>query len=99
MNCNLIDVRKNDFINQETDEVVEGYISTFIAPSADNKYPPNLIQFYTAKNDRRGFGREFDEILKGCERVTDVTGLGLYELGYKFNKDKKLQKIAYLRKV
>lgn len=99
MKCNLVDVRKSDFINQETDDVVEGYIATMLVPSKDNKYPPNLIQFYVAEKSLHGhILREFLEKEKRKE-LTKLSGIAEFEVSYKYNKDKKLQKFKYLRQV
>jgi hypothetical protein len=91
----LIDVRKNSF--ESVDGVVEGYVFTFVVPSVANKYAPTLVQFYAMAGSMVS-----NIILRECKledkmSFTDLAGLP-FEIGYKYDKSKKLQKLIYVRK-
>jgi hypothetical protein len=92
----LIDVRKNSFEN--IDGVVEGHIFTFIVPSAANKYAPTTVQFYAMAGTMISniILRECD--LKDDKSFTKLDGIA-FEIGYKYDKQKKLQRLLYARKV
>lgn len=99
MIANLIDIRVHNFTGTDGKEV-KGLIPTFLVPSKDNKYAPNPISFWVHVDSVIGqvlYLSTFGVITRNDESLTDITGLGLYDIAYKFDKKKTLQILKYCK--
>ena len=98
MKSNLIEVKKSDFIT-ESNDIVEGYKLLFLVPSKDNKYSPQLIEFYASLRSYPGqIIKEYLES-RGFTDKTDIQGIDIFDISYSYNKEKKIQKLKYISRV
>ena len=100
MIANLIDLRTNSFTGKDGKEV-KGLIPTFLVPSKDNKYCPNLISFWVHADSAIGqilvlTATAFGKVENG-DTYSNIEGLGLYDIAYKYDKSKTLQTLKYCK--
>ena len=98
MVANLIDIRTNSFKGKDGKEV-KGLIATFLAPSTNNKYCPNLISFWVHADSAIGQILQLSlcGVLKDGEHYSDIRGICLFDIAYKYDKNKSLQVLKYCK--
>lgn len=98
MIANLIDIRTSNFKGTDGKEV-KGIIPTFLVPSKDDKYCPNLISFWLHADSTIGQILVLSTIGKitGDEHYSDIKGIGLYDIAYTYDKNKTLQTLKYCK--
>ena len=99
--ANLIDIRSNVFVGKDGKEV-KGLVPTFLVQSKDNKYPPNYVSCWVHADSQIGqilalsLGIKQDFYTAG-EHITDIQGLGIFDVAIDFDKTKKLQHLKYCK--
>lgn len=103
MYARLIDVRVSNFTGKDSsgkDKTIKGYKSAFIVPARyPDKYSPTIVLFYTSEEDSHNFGEHFKKLLQGAEYITDLNGIGDYQIGYVYDSNRTLQKLTYLEMI
>ena len=98
MKANLIEIRKKDFVSQDTNETIEGYVATFLVSSYKSDYPPSLVSFYLSAEHYLTYLllRKIDtDKIKPV--YCDLSGIAMFDIGYDYNKEKTWQKLKYVR--
>ena len=99
MNANLIDIRSS--VVKGTDEKEKQMlILHFLVESKDNAYPPNYVACWVYADSAIGQILSLSllgGIPKPGSHYTDVRGLGMFDVAYKFDKTKKLQRLTYCK--
>lgn len=98
MNANLIDIRSS-VVKGKDNKDKQILIPTFLVETKDNAYCPNLVSCWVYADSAIG------QILSLCvlgslkpgEHVTDINGLCMFDVAYKFDKTKKLQRLTYCK--
>jgi hypothetical protein len=98
MRANLIEIRKKDFVSQDTKETIEGYVATFLVSSYKSDYPPSLVSFYLSAEHYLTYLllRKLD-VSKINPVYCELTGIAMFDIGYDYNKEKTWQKLKYVR--
>lgn len=100
MNASLIHLKRVSF-KGEDEKVVDGYIPTFLVePSDPKKYVPSEVSFWLNANSQMAQIIELGcgtEPLEDGEVLCNVSGLCFCDISYKYDKEKKLQKLKYVR--
>ena len=99
MNANLIDIRSS-VIKGDDGKEKQLLIPTFLVETKDNAYPPNYVSCWVYADSAIGHILSLSLIgglPKPGEHITDVLGLGMFDVAYKFDKTKKLQRLTYCK--
>ena len=98
MKAHLIEIRKKDFVSQDTKETIEGYVATFLVASYKSDYPPSLVSFYLSAEHYLTYLllRKLD-VSKINPVYCELTGIAVFDIGYDYNKEKTWQKLKYVR--
>lgn len=100
MKSNLIDIRASSIKSDDgNDKII--LIPTFLVEPKDKKFVPQVVSCWCYSDSMLGQNLRFalvGNIMPG-DHFCDVEGLGVFDVAYKYDKNKKLQRLTYCKVV